>query len=194
MDANDFLSQVGGTAERKTRMKFVVGSGEQFMAKMQSFPARFAYGFASSKLLAVCVTSDAEVIAACGILNLSNYVIYYVKQEYRDQGLGTRIIRKTINTARKRGLVFLHSSASTTNVPSLHLQRKFFRKIVYLEKWKYLITMLPLTLRGELLYVFLHLTCSKLPETLIAYTIDLLMRVTGGIRELTISTNQAKRK
>lgn len=185
---------MSGTAGEKTCVKFFVGSGEQFMAKMQSFPAHFANGFISSKLLAVCVTSDAEVVAACGILKLSNYVMYYVKQEYRGQGLGTQIIERTINIARKRGLAFLHSSVSTTNVPSLHLQRKYFRKIIYLEKWKYLITMLPLAFRGELLYIFLHLTCSKLPETLIAYTIDLLMRVTGGIRELTISTNQTKRK
>lgn len=181
-------------AEGQAHMRFIVGSGAQFGGKMQGVPTHFANGFLSSKLLAVFVTRDAEVVAACGVLRFSNYVIYYVKQEYRGQGLGTKIIEKTIDTARKRGLPFLHSSASTTNVPSLHLQYRFFRKIVYLKKWNYLITMLPLTFRGELLYVFLHLTCSRLPETLIGYIIDLLMHITGGVRELTISTNQTKRK
>jgi len=189
-----FIMQVRGMTEERAHMRFIVGSGEQFMEKMQGFPTHFANGFLSSKLLGVFVTSNAEVVAACGVLRFSSYVIYYVKQEYRGQGLGTKIIEKTIDTARKRGLAFLHSSASTTNVPSLRLQYRFFRKIVYLKKWNYLITMLPLTFKGELLYIFLRLTCSKLPEILMGYIIDFLMRVTGGVRELTISTNQTERK
>ena len=175
-------------------MKFIVSSGGRFIRKMQDFPTRFANGFLSSKLLTVCVMNDFDVVAACGILNLSNYVLYYVKEAYRGQGLGAQIIEETINAARKRGLLFLHSSVSTSNVPSLRLQNKFFRKIVYLKKWEYIITMLPLTFRGELLYTFLRLTCSILPETFIAYTIDFLMRVAWWIRESIINTRQAKRK
>jgi len=169
-------------------MKFIVGSGEQFKGKMLGFPNRFANAFLSSKMLTVCTMKNDDVVAACGILTLSNYVLYYVKEAYRGQGLGTQIIEKTIDAARKRGLIFLHSSASTNNVPSLRLQGKFFRKIVYLKKWEYLITMLPLTFKGELLYTFLHLTCSKLPETFLAYIIDFLMRVAWWIRELMISS------
>jgi len=169
-------------------MKFIVTSGERFTGEMQDFPTRFANGFSSSKLLTVCVIKDSDVVAACGILSLSNYVLYYVKEAYRGQGLGAQIIEKTIDAARKRGFVFLHSSVPTSNVPSLRLQRKFFRKIVYLKKWEYLITMLPLTFKGELLYTFLHLTCSILPETFIAYTIDFLMRAAGWIRESVTST------
>ncbi len=163
-------------------MRFISGCGEQFVGKMQEFPTRFANEFLSSKLLTICVINDFDAIAACGILSLSNYVVYYVKEPYRGQGLGARIIAKAIDEAKKQGLMFLHSSVSTSNIPSFRLQRRFFRKIVHLEKRDYMITLLPLTLRGELLYTFLHLTCSRLPETFIGSTLDILMRIAGWIR------------
>lgn len=167
-------------------MKFFLARSNQIGEKLREFPQYYYTFFRLSKILVVCMNGDV-LTAACGITSLSNYgPVIYVKEEYRRKGLGTKMFEKTIRAARNQGLGFILASASTYNVPSLRLLAKFtFREIVLLKKSNYVILMLPLTYQGELIYAVLHAVCSKLPESLLSYTIDFFMNALGWIRTKT---------
>lgn len=164
-------------------MEFILSNGGCLREELQKFPTYYRDAFSFSRMLITCVVDDNDVVAACGILGLSNYMMYYVEEGYRGRGLGTQMFEKAISVARRRGLNFISSSVSLRNMPSLRLLTKFrFREIVLLKKFDYTIMMLPLTFKGELVYVFLHTACSKLPRTFLAHLIELLMYVAAWIR------------
>jgi len=171
-------------------MKFILTRGSQVREKLAGFPLHFSTSFRFSRILVLCMTDDNTVAGACGILSLSNYIVVYVKEEYRRDGLGPLMFKKTIRAARNQGLSFILASASTYRVPILYFLRSLvgFRKIVFLDKSNYVILMLPLTYRGELLYTILRVICSKLPESLVSYTIDFFMCVFDWIRVKIISS------
>ena len=165
-------------------MRFILGGGGRLTEELQKFPIYYRDAFLSSGILITCAVGGNYIVAACGILGLSNYMMYYVETGYRGRGLGTQMFEKAIGVARKRGLNFISSSVSLRNIPSLHLLRKFrFREIVLLKKFDYVIMMLPLTFKGELIYALLHITCSKSPKTFLAYLIESLMRIAAWIRQ-----------
>jgi len=166
-------------------MKFFLTRGSQVREKFGGFPPYYSAFFRFSKILVVCMLNDNIVAGACGITSLSNYgPVSFVKEEYRRKAIGPQLIEKTIRAARNQGLSFILASAPAYNVPmvwSLHV--KFgFRVIIVLEKSSYVILMLPLTYRGELLYAILRVICLKLPNSLVGYTIDFFAYVFDWIR------------
>ena len=166
-------------------MKFILTRGSQVREKLEGFPLNFRNDFMFSKILVLCMTNDNTVAGACGILSLSNYgPVSFVKEEYRRKGIGPQLIEKTIRAARNQGLSFILGSAPAYYVRmvwSLHV--KFgFRVIIVLESSNYVILMLPLNYKGEFLYAILYAVCSKLPQSLVDYTIDFFMHVFDWIR------------
>lgn len=165
-------------------MKFFLARGDQVKEKLAELPAYWRRFFRFSKILVFCTADDHVIVGACGIVSISNYIGGYVKEEYRRKGLGPLLYKKAIEVARNQNLSFIHASVSTFRVPIIYFMRSIlgFREIILLEKINYDFLMLPLTYRGELLYTFLHVVCSKLPESLVSYTIDFFMYVFGRIR------------
>ena len=164
-------------------MKFIVGSGEQLRNRLETFPKMYKDAFSSSKILIICVTSDNDVAGACSIAKISNYALTYLKEEYRGRGLGTRLVRIRMHEARRRGLNFMASAIGLRNLPMLRVASKVgYREIVRLRNFGYVIIMIPFTLKGELMYIFLHAICSKLPETLLDHIIAFPMSIVGLIR------------
>lgn len=147
-------------------MKFILGNGELLRNRLETFPERYKNGFSSSQILAICVTNNNEVVGACGISKISNYALIYVQEEYRGRGLGTKLEAKACEETRKRGLDFVARAVYLWNLPSLRVASKVgYREVVQLRDFGYVLLMIPFTLKGELLYAFLHGLCSKLPRT-----------------------------
>lgn len=165
-------------------MKFILTRGSQAREELAEFPLHFRTSFGLSRMLVLCMTNDNRVAGACGIISLSNYIVVYVKEEYRRQGLGPQIFKKTIRAARSQGLSFILASAPTYRMPILYFLRSIagFREIIVLDKSNYVILMRPLTDRGELLYAILRGICSKLPESVVSYSIDFFMYFFDWIR------------
>lgn len=159
-------------------MKFIVSNGEKFKGRLQNFP--WARNFLSSKILVVGM-NDGSIIATCGVRSLLNILTLYVGEGYRGQGIGSRMLRKTIEVAQKRNLSFIVLSVLLDNMPAFHLYLKFgFKEIVRFDK--FIVMMFPLTTRGEMAYGFLSLISSKLPNIFIAH-------VANWIEKMTLSEN-----
>jgi len=168
-------------------MKFSVSHGEKDLLeeKLRDFPKYFYRVFLSScKILVLCELNN-NTIAGCGITRLSNYLLIYVEKAYRGQRIGRRIVRLTIDEARKQGLSFVALAVSSDNVLAVRLYyRCEFRVIRVFDKFGFIIMMLPLTQKGELIYASLRTLCSSLPEAVMLHTIEFLMSVVGRIRTL----------
>ena len=159
-------------------MRFLLGSGEQFKEKLQTFPEYFANVFSSSPILVV-VMKDHDIAAACCITRLVNSVIMYVKKEYRRKGLGTRLEWTTICVARKQGRNFVFGALSLCNVPALRIVYKLgYREIVRIKGYERIVMMIPFNFKGEFLYASLRRLCqitsSILPEAFLARVIKFL--------------------
>ena len=166
-------------------MRFIKSNGKQLRNELQKFPRYYYNTFSLSRTLVAGLVFNNTIVAVCGILGMSNYVVIYIDEAYRGQGLGKQILKKTISTAKNQGLVFLTTSMALNNIPSMRLFQKLgFREIMLLKKVNYAIMMLPLTFTSELLYAFLRTLCSTLPETFLGYTIKFLMGIFDRIREL----------
>jgi GNAT superfamily N-acetyltransferase len=167
-------------------MKFLVSYGEnnRLGEKLRAFPAYFHKVFLSScKILVLCELNSKHAIAGCGITRVTNYLLIYVEEAYRGYGIGKRILELTVNEARKQGLGFVALAVSSNNVPALRLYRRCkFREIKAFKKYGFIIMMLPLTQKGELLYTFLRRFCLNFPEAVMLYAIEFLMGVTKQIR------------
>lgn len=178
-----FLSQVGGPAEGKICMTFIVGSGEQLRDRLETFPKKYKDAFSSSQILVIYVTSDNKVVGACSIAKISNYALAYLKEEFRGRGLGTKLEAKTYSEARRRGLGFVAGAIHLWNLPALHVASKVgYREVVRFKDFGYVLLMIPFNFKGELLYAFLHGLCSKLPGTFLHRFVLLVMNVVGLIR------------
>jgi len=69
------------------------------------------------------------------------------------------------------------------NLPALRVASKVgYKEVARLRNFDYVILMIPFTLKGEFMYIFLHAICSKLPETFLHHIITLPMSVVGLIR------------
>ena len=174
---------MGGTVEGKTYMKFIVGSGQQLRNRLKMVPEKYRNAFASSKILVISVMNDDDVVGACGISNVSNYALIYVQEEYRNKGLGTQLEAKACEEARKRSLDFVARAVHIWNLPSLRVASKVgYREVVQFRDFGYVLMMIPLNVKGKLLYTFLHGVCCNLPRTFLHRIILLLMSVVGLIR------------
>lgn len=152
---------------RRTGVQFLLSDGKHLKEKVRSFP--LAEELASSGLLVVGMKNNDKVVAACGIRSMLNVLVLYVARGYRGHGVGAQVLRATIHAAERRGLNFITLSVSPDNVAALYLySRSGFRQVVFLEKTRLMVMMLPLTFVGKLAYVFFRLT-SLLPNTFLAY-------------------------
>jgi len=167
-------------------MRFLVSHWEKdrLEEKLQDFPEYFFRVFLSScKILVLCELSNNRMIAGCGITRVSNYLLIYVEKAYRDQGIGRGVLKLTIDEARKQGLGFVALAVSSDNAPAVRLYHRCkFREVRAFEKFGFIVMMLPLTQKGELIYAFLRTLCSSLPETIMLRAIEFLMGVTGRVR------------
>lgn len=170
-------------------MKFVVGHGKQLRNRLQTFPESYKKTFSSSKLLVIFLMNDNNVVGACGIAKISNYVLVYLKEGYRGKGFGTKLEAKTIDVAREHGLDFLLEAIHLWNLPSLRVAHKVgYREIVRFGNYGYTIVMVPLSLKGEVIYVFLRTVFSLLPRTLLHQLIILLWNVARRVRRMVIAS------
>ncbi len=167
-------------------MKFIVGSGEQLRDKLETFPKKYKDAFSSSQILVICVTSDNKVVGGCSIAKISNYALAYLKEEYRGRGLGTKLEAKTYSEARRRGLDFVAGAIHLWNLPALHVASKVgYREVVQFRDFGYVLMMIPLNVKGKLVYTFLHELCSRLPGSFLHRIVLLLMSVVGLVRQRT---------
>lgn len=167
-------------------MKFIVGSGEQLRDRLETFPEKYRNAFSLSKILVVGVMSNNDVVGACGISKVSNYVLIYVQEKYRGKGLGTKLEAKACEEAHKHSLDFVARAVHLWNLPSLRVASKVgYREVAQFRDFGYVLMIIPLNIKGKLVYTFLHGVCSKLPGSLLHRIVLLLMSVVGLIRQRT---------
>jgi RimJ/RimL family protein N-acetyltransferase len=150
-------------------MKFVIDTPERLRQELQNFPEYFQKGFFTTrKLLMLCISNDGEAIAACGVANLSNYLLIYVDKDWRGKGIGTRILGKTIKISRNRGFNFIALAVRPNNLPALRLYSKFnFKEVVNLKQFGFILMILPFNMRGRVVYAFSRAICSVLPKSIL---------------------------
>jgi len=153
-------------------VKFIFGNGKQWREKVQKALGVKASEFSSSEIMVVCLNNE-EIVAACGVGGMFGMCAGYVQKEYRGQGIGTQAFKKMIEAARQHGLNFISGSSHPDNVVILHIFRKLgFREIVRFPE--YILMLLPLTFKGELIYSLLCMVFTKLPNTFLGHTLAFL--------------------
>lgn len=166
-------------------MRFFVGKGRQFEKKLQDFPPPWASFLRASKILVIGVVND-DVVAAYGIRSMLNVMTLYVKEGYRNQGIGRQMWEKAYDAAQKRGVHFF-----TGELPFQHLHSKYglllfseyrCRVIKRFDKRKTVLIMCPFTIEGDIFYVFLHIMCSMVPAELLRQITDWLSKRTRSKR------------
>jgi len=149
------------------RVKLLSGDGRQLGKRVQEFP--LASELASAGLLVVLVDSDSNAVAACGIRSLFNVLVLYVQESYRGRGLGTEVLVKTLDAARKHGLNFVTLSVSSDNVAAYRIySTQGFRELVHLRKPDLILMINPLNRKGWVVYEFLKGLCALLPNSFLA--------------------------
>lgn len=150
-------------------MKFVLNSKEALKSELTSVP--WANAFLPSKILVVGIKDGGSTGAVCGIRSIFNILTLYVCKQSRGRGIGNQILKKTIDVARQRHLVFILLGVPYRNTRAFRLYFKFgFREVVYLEKLNLRIMMFPMDFVGEVAYVFLCTIVSLLPNLFWTYT------------------------
>jgi GNAT superfamily N-acetyltransferase len=163
-------------------LKFVFGSGEAFRSRLSDIP--WIDAFLPSKILVAGVDENGEVEAICGIRGVFNILTLYVREQWRGRGVGTQILEKAINMARKRRLGFVLLGVARDNLRAFSLYGKFgFRHVVYLKRTEVRIMMLPTDLAGEFAYMFLRDITRLLPNTFWTY-------VAQGVHYVTVSDRE----
>jgi RimJ/RimL family protein N-acetyltransferase len=137
-------------------------------SQVQEFP--FAPEFTSSSLLVICTNNDNRVAAACGIRGLLNTLVLYVREGYRNRGIGSQTLSQTIKAARRRKLDFVTLSVSTDNVVAVGLYKGLgFREVLSLKRSSQILMMLPLTSVGRLAFDSLSFVGLLVPNDLVFY-------------------------
>lgn len=149
-------------------MKFVLNSKEALKSELLSIP--WANAFLASKILVVGIKDDGSIGAVCGIRSVFNILTLYVCKQSRGRGIGKQILKKTIDVARQRHLVFILLGVPYRNTRAFRLYFKFgFKEVVYLKKLNLRIMMLSMDFAGEAAYLFLCTIVSLLPNLFWTY-------------------------
>jgi len=144
-------------------LKFLEGSGKLLQSYLQDFP--WFEVFFPSKILVVSISKEDNTVAACGIRSMLNILTLYVDGQHRGQGVGKKILRRTVDAARKRGLRFILLGVHSDNPTAYHLYSTFcFKKFLYINNPDMTFMVLPLTIKGKLVSAFLNTVCSWLPK------------------------------
>ena len=173
-------------------MKTILVSREQLKEKLRSFPSYYSNVLSSSYTsIVVCVTNQNRIVAACGIQKPLNYLVVYVQEGYRGQGLGTLAVKKAVKIARKSNFNFINLAVSTENLPALHLySRVDFRASALFPKFKFKVMTLPLSFKGEVIYAFFNRACSLLPEIILMHLLLFFMKIVKNIRQIGVVSFQ----
>jgi GNAT superfamily N-acetyltransferase len=165
-------------------MRFFIETPERSRERLQSFPEYFQRGFLSArKLFLLGLSDDGETIAACGISNLSNYLLIYVNEEWQGKGVGTKILGRTISISQRRGINFIALAVRPNNLPALRLYHKFdFREVVNLKEFGFILMIRPFTLKGEIVYGLSRAVCLVIPKSILVYTVICSRTIVGSIR------------
>lgn len=135
--------------------------------RLQDFPNAWIGDFVGSKLLVLAVT-DNKTFAAYGIRGILNLTSLYVEEGYRHRGMGREIRKIAFDQARKQGIHFLTGEVTLQLLSSkygLILFSKFRCRVVKrLRKRKSALVVFPLTPKGDLVYVFLRIAFSFVPN------------------------------
>jgi len=178
------IMPVRGTTEGRSNVKFIVGTGGELRERLEDFPEKFREAFSSSKILVIGVTNDDDVVGACGIAHVSNYALIFIHEQYRARGLGTRIEAKVCAEAHRRGLGFVARAVHLWNLPSLRLASKVgYREVVRFKDFGYVLMMIPLNVKGKLIYTLLHEVCSRLPRGFLHAIVLASMSAVGLVRD-----------
>lgn len=138
----------------------------------------------AKKLFLLCLSDSDETIAACGIANLSNYLLIYVNEEWQGQGIGTKILGRTIEISRKRGFSFIALAVRPDNSPALRLYHKFdFREVGDLGVFGFTLMILPFSLKGELIYALSRTICVTIPKSILIHTVICSRSIVRSIRK-----------
>ena len=149
-------------------MKFVFGFEEILESKLANVP--WTNAFLPSKILVIGVDDNGDVMAVCGVRSVFNILTLYVRREWRGRGIGSQILKKTIDMAWKRRLSFILLGVFHSNVGAFRLYSKFgFKEIVFLKKSSLRIMMLSMNFIGEVAYLFLCAITLLLPNLSWAY-------------------------
>jgi ribosomal protein S18 acetylase RimI-like enzyme len=149
-------------------LKFVFGFGEILESKLANVP--WTNAFLPSKILVIGVDDNGDVMAVCGVRSVFNILTLYVCREWRGRGIGSQILKKTIDMAWKRRLSFILLGVFHSNVGAFRLYSKFgFKEVVFLKKSSLRIMMLSMNVIGEVTYLVLCAITSFLPNVLWAY-------------------------
>jgi len=163
-------------------MKFVFGLREAFRLELLDIP--WANAFLASKILVAGMKDDGGIVAVCGIRSALNILTLYVCKEWRGRRIGSQILKKTIDMARKRHLGFILLGVFYDNIRAFRLYSKFgFKEVVYLRKSGLRVMMLPLDYVGDVTYVSLCGIISLLPNVFWAYAAQ-------WIHDRTVSDNK----
>lgn len=158
-------------------MKFVIGSREGLAGKLKNFSSYYIEVFSSPNLslLVFCAEDDDNIVAACSIGGAFNLCATFVKDQYRGQGIATQTFEKMISEARKRGINFITGTPDSDHVVILHILYKLgFRPVVSFRE--FILVVLPLSFKGELLYGFLRVICSIVPTAFLENIIGLIRK------------------
>ena len=148
-------------------LKFLRGSGKVLQNRLQHYP--WSEIFLSSKILVVGIAEHNSTVATCGIRSVLNILTLYVEKQHRGRGLGKKILGKTIDAARKRGLQYILLGVYSDKPLAYHLYSTFgFKEIVHIRRPNMMFMMLPLSAKGEVAYTFLNAACSWLPKLLLS--------------------------
>ena len=145
------------------QIKFIVDDGKALQDRLAEFPnSKFLL---PSKILVLGEVNNNATIAVCGVRSSLNVLSVHVKEGFRAQRVGTRILKETLNVARKKGLSFVTLTVYVDNVPAIRLFSKVgFKKIAYIKKRGLIVMMLSINLKGKSLLAFWRVVGSILPE------------------------------
>lgn len=161
---------------RGVTMKFVLWDGKYYEEKFLDFPV--AKEFASSKLLVVC-TENGKIVAVCGMRSLLNVLNLYVTEGYRGHGIGTQVLKKAMQAAKKRRLGFITLTVYEDNTVAFDLYRKFgFKEVLLLRKSRQILMIVPLKFTGKITYVFFRMIRLLIPNAFLSCVHSWLYRRT----------------
>jgi len=149
-------------------VKFVLNSKKALESELLNVP--WANAFLASKILVAGIKDDGSIGAVCGIRSMFNILTLYVCEQSRGRGIGNQILKKTIDVARQRHLVFILLGVPYRNTRAFRLYLKFgFREVVYLKKLNLRIMMFAMDFVAQVAYAFLCTIVSLLPNVFWTY-------------------------
>lgn len=170
-------------------MKTTLEDRQKLEEKLRDFPSYYSSVLLSRYTsIVVCVTNQKQIVAVCGVQKPLNYLVVYVQEGYRDQGLGTLAVKEAVNIARKSSFNFVNLAVSTENLSALRLYSKVgFQVAALFPRFKFKVMTLPLRFKGRIIYSFFNKVCTLLPETILMHLVLFFMKIVKSFRQVGVS-------